>query len=156
MIAVDIPGYQHLQLEHLVLDVNGTLACDGELIAGVTNRITRLHKNVEISIITANTLGRQHEIDAVLQVPSTIINVGREAEEKAAYVRQLGAAHTAAIGNGANDALMLQEAALAIAVLQAEGLCTLALRHADLVVPHIADALDLLLRPARLRASLRR
>jgi hypothetical protein len=29
MIEIDIPGYKKLQLKNLVLDYNGTLACDG-------------------------------------------------------------------------------------------------------------------------------
>jgi soluble P-type ATPase len=34
MIEIDISGYKTLQLKHLVLDYNGTLACDGQLIDG--------------------------------------------------------------------------------------------------------------------------
>lgn len=35
MINVDIPGSEIVHLDHLVLDVNGTLAIDGELIPGI-------------------------------------------------------------------------------------------------------------------------
>ena len=35
MIDIDIPGRDHYRLEHLVLDVNGTLALDGNLLDGV-------------------------------------------------------------------------------------------------------------------------
>ena len=35
MIAIDIPGYKKIELAHLVLDYNGTLAIDGKLIDGV-------------------------------------------------------------------------------------------------------------------------
>ena len=31
MIEISIPGYKHLQLKHLVLDYNGTIALDGRL-----------------------------------------------------------------------------------------------------------------------------
>ena len=34
MITVNIPGYRKIELEHLVLDHNGTLACDGKLLEG--------------------------------------------------------------------------------------------------------------------------
>jgi soluble P-type ATPase len=51
---------------------------------------------------------------------------------------------------------MLAAAALGIAVNGTEGMSTAALLAADIYVPNILDALDLLLHPDRLRASLRR
>jgi len=51
---------------------------------------------------------------------------------------------------------MLQAAGLSIAILGPEGLAFDALKNADVVVASILDALDLLLRPDRLRATLRR
>jgi soluble P-type ATPase len=84
-----------------------------------------------------------------------ILERGREDRAKAAYVRQLGAGRVACIGNGRNDRLMLRVAGLGIAVVQAEGASAEALAAADLVVPTASDALDLLLRPRRLPASLR-
>jgi soluble P-type ATPase len=70
-------------------------------------------------------------------------------------VDELGAEHVVAIGNGANDAAMLQQAVLGIAVLGGEGLATACLTAADIVVPSIESALDLLLYPRRLVATLR-
>ena len=35
ILTVDNPGWRSLQLEVLLLDVNGTLTLDGELLAGV-------------------------------------------------------------------------------------------------------------------------
>ncbi len=35
MIEINIPGFHHLQLIHLVLDYKGTLAIDGHLIPHV-------------------------------------------------------------------------------------------------------------------------
>ena len=71
------------------------------------------------------------------------------------YVKRLGAARTACIGNGRNDRLMLKAAALGIAVLQGEGAAGVTLAAADIVMPAIAEALDLLTNPLRLIASLR-
>ena len=45
MIAVDIPGYRELRLEHLVLDYNGTLAEDGKLLPGVATTLQALAWN---------------------------------------------------------------------------------------------------------------
>jgi soluble P-type ATPase len=51
---------------------------------------------------------------------------------------------------------MLEAAALGIAVLGDEGLATEALQAADVVAGSIVQALDLLIRPARLVATHRR
>jgi soluble P-type ATPase len=59
------------------------------------------------------------------------------------------------VGNGANDAEMLAVAALGVAVLGPEGLAQAAWQNTDLIVPDINAALDLLLHPQRLTATLR-
>lgn len=51
------------------------------------------------------------------------------------------------MGNGRNDRLMLKNAALGVAVIQAEGGAIDAVLAADIVVGNILDALDLLLHP---------
>jgi soluble P-type ATPase len=60
-----------------------------------------------------------------------------------------------AVGNGRNDRLMLEAAALGIAVIGDEGLAADAMQACDIVVRHIADALALLEDPRRLIATLR-
>ncbi len=39
MLTVTIPGKGTLKLKHMVLDFNGTMACDGTLLAGVEERL---------------------------------------------------------------------------------------------------------------------
>lgn len=156
MIELDIPARGHLAFHSLVLDVNGTLALDGRLLDGVAERLADLRQRLEIHLLTADTHGRQEEIDRALNLQAVRVRGGEEAEQKAAYVRALGAAHVIAIGQGANDAGMLKEAALGICVLSREGTAVEALLAADLLVPSILDAFDLLKHPARLRASLRK
>jgi P-type E1-E2 ATPase len=75
-----------------------------------------------------------------------------ETAQKADVVKQLGAERVVAIGNGANDADMLREAAVGIAVVGPEGLSGGALAAADVVVVSISDALGLLLNSRRLVA----
>ena len=70
-------------------------------------------------------------------------------------VEELGARCVVAIGNGANDEAMLRRAALGIAVMGNEGLAVACLNAADVIVPDIGSALDLLLWPRRLIATLR-
>lgn len=155
MIELHIPGRGVIQLDHLVCDVNGTLALDGRLLDPAANALARLRDRLTVHLLTADTHGRQDEIDRALGLQAVRIPPGPEAEAKAAYVRTLGAARVAAIGQGANDAAMLREAALGIALLSPEGLATAALAAADVLAPDIAGALALLEHPLRLVATLR-
>ncbi|GAB4491154.1 MAG: HAD family hydrolase [Anaerolineales bacterium] len=156
MIEMKVPGRGDLNIEALVMDVNGTLALDGVLLEGVAKRIGALRDRLEIHLLTADTHGRQAVIDQLLNLQAVRIRSGREAEQKAEYVRSLGADRVVAIGQGANDALMLREAALGICVMSMEGLATEALSAADLLMPDILSALDLFEKPLRLIASLRK
>ncbi len=157
MLHLEVPGLRALHLQHLVLDVNGTLALDGELLPGVAERLHRLREQLTLHLITADTHGRQDQIDRLLGLTSVRLVPGQpEAEQKAAFVRALGDEGVVAIGNGANDTLMFRKATLAIAVLGPEGLAAVALREADVLAPDILTALDLLLHPRRLIATLRR
>ena len=157
MLELAIPGRALLRLGHLVLDVNGTLALDGDLLPGVADRLTELRASLTLHLLTADTHGRQADVDARLTLTGVRLTRGQpEAEQKATFVRALGAAGVVAVGNGANDALMLRDAGLAIAVLGGEGLAAAALREADVVAADITTALDLLLHPRRLVATLRR
>ena len=156
MILLKIPGRGEIRLRHLVTDVNGTLAQDGELLSGVRGRIAQLSDRLEIYMLTADTHGKQKYIDAALGLKAVRVSPGGEAGQKAEFVRELGSDGVVALGQGANDALMLKEAALGICVLSAEGTATEALLAADLVAPDVLTALDLLLNPIRIVASLRR
>jgi P-type E1-E2 ATPase len=157
---LEIPGRGAYRLAHLVLDVNGTVVAGGQLIAGVRERLLALRQaGIEVHWITADTRGRQATLDAELGWPAVRIapgQTGGEAAQKAAFVRQLGARQVVAIGNGSNDAAMLREAALGIAVLGPEGLALDALTAADVVAPDIHAALGLLQDPARLVATWRK
>ncbi|KAF0109137.1 MAG: hypothetical protein FD146_181 [Anaerolineaceae bacterium] len=155
MIELDIPGRGTLQLHHLVMDVNGTLAVDGVLPDGLAKRISLLRGRLEVHLVTADTHGCQAEIDRQLSLQAVRVSPGNESEQKAEYVRRLGAATVAVIGQGANDAGMLAAAALGICVLSPEGTAVSALLAADLVAADIFTALDLLDRPLRIVASLR-
>lgn len=154
MIELDIPGKGTFSLAHAVFDVNGTLAVDGDVVPGVRERMDALGERIRLHMLTADTHGRQAEIDQALGFSATVIKRG--GVEKAAYVLSLGGDSVIAIGNGANDANMMQAAALSIAILGQEGLAVSTLKSADVVVTSILDALDLLLKPDRLRATLRR
>ena len=156
MIELNIPGRGSLRLEHLVTDVNGTLAMDGQLIPGVAKQISALRDRLTIHMLTADTHGRQALIDQQLNLNAVRIQPGNESEQKAEYVRKLGSESVIAIGQGTNDAGMLKEAALGICVMSQEGIATGALLSADLLMPSITAALELLDKPLRIIASLRK
>ena len=156
MIEINIPGRGVFRLEHIVTDVNGTLAVDGQLIAGVAKQISALNDRLTIHLLTADTHGRQALIDQQLNLTAVRIQPGNESEQKAEYVRKLGAETVVAIGQGANDAAMLKEAALGICVMSQEGIAAETLLSADLVMPNISAALELFDKPLRIIASLRK
>jgi soluble P-type ATPase len=155
VLTVEIPGRPTLRLEHLVLDFNGTLACDGALLPGVRERLTALAQDLTVHVLTADTFGKAAaELDGC-PVALTVLPADAQDEAKAAAVRRLGSASVVAIGNGRNDRLMLAEAALGIAVVLAEGAAGETLHAADVVCTDIGAALDLLANPLRLAATLR-
>jgi soluble P-type ATPase len=109
-----------------------------------------------IHLLTADTHGRQASIDRQLGLKAVRILPGDEAGQKRLYVRGLGAEQVAAIGQGSNDAGMLEEAALGIAILSPEGLSKETLMAADLIVSSPLAALELLEKPMRIVATLRK
>lgn len=164
MIELSIPGRGLVRLEHLVCDVNGTLAVDGRLIEGVARALKALRDRLEIHLLTADTFGRQELIDYQLNLTATRLEpsppgngtAGSEARQKREFVEGLGADTVVAIGQGANDSQMLRAAAIGICVYSAEGTAVETMNSADLVVPDILMALELLEKPLRLVATLRK
>ena len=154
MLNIQIPGREQLALNHLVLDYNGTIAEDGNIIAGIRPRLAELSRDLTIYVITADTHGTAAKKCAglpvqVLTFPTT--EVGRiKAEE---VEKMTGGVVT--IGNGFNDIQMSDVADLSICVMGAEGCCSALIAHTDVTVTSIEAALDLLLIPSRLRATLR-
>jgi P-type E1-E2 ATPase len=155
MLAIAIPGFRDLSVEHLVCDFNGTLAQDGRLLPGVHEALATLSSRLRVHVVTADTHGGAAAALADLQLTLHVVPPMRQAAEKRAYVERLGASSVVAIGNGRNDVAMLEVAALGIAVAQAEGAASAVLASADVVTSSIGAALDLLLRPQRLVATLR-
>ena len=155
MIAVTIPGFGALELRHLVLDYNGTLAVDGKLLPGARDALAALADDLDIHVITADTFGLAGVELAGLPVNLTIIPEAGQAEAKLRHVERLGVEAVIAIGNGRNDRMMLAAAAVGLALVQEEGAAGETVAAADVVATSIVDALDLLRHPKRLVATLR-
>jgi soluble P-type ATPase len=155
MLEINIPGDRKLQLKHMVLDYNGTIACDGDLIAGVKENLVALADTLQIHILTADTFGKARSGLEGIKCELSIIAPDAQDVGKLEYVKRLGAENAVCVGNGRNDQLMLKEAALGIAVILEEGAAVAALSAADIVCTHIVSALELLTNPLRLMATLR-
>lgn len=155
MIEIVVLGYCTLCLQHLVMDYNGTLAQDGRLLDGVLSRLESLADQLNLHVITADTFGLAREELVGVRCNLAILSGDEQATAKLAYIRNLNPDGVAAIGNGRNDRLMLAAAALGIAVIQEEGVAFEALSAADVVVSDVRSALDMLLFPKRLIATLR-
>ena len=153
MIHLDIPQRGTIELHHAVFDVNGTLAVDGMPVPGVVERLKALAELLSLHALTAGTHGNLAALEQMLGFPLRLITTG---EEKTRYVQQLGPAGVIAFGNGANDVGMLSLAAIGVAVLAGEGVAMGALQAADVLALGPVDAIDLVLKPKRLVATLRR
>jgi soluble P-type ATPase len=155
MLEIDIPGYKKLRLNHIVLDYNGTMACDGVILDGVKERLNALASQLQVHVLTADTFGSVRAALADLSCELSVLPTEGQDIGKLKYVEKLGAEATVCVGNGRNDRLMLQGAALGMVVLQEEGAAVKTIMAADVVAPDILAALDLLTNPLRLVATLR-
>lgn len=152
MIRLAIPGRAGIELHHAVFDINGTLAIDGKLLPEVIDRLQELSAQLALHALTAGTHGNMTEIEHLLGFPLHLVTSG---EEKARYVQQLHSEGVVAFGNGRNDVEMLRLAALGVGILGSEGMAAPVLQAADVITHGPIDAIDLLLKPKRLVATLR-
>ena len=87
MIELNIPGRETIQLNHLVCDVNGTLAEDGQLYEGLPRLLNALQDRLAIHLLTADTHGKQDIIDHQLNLQAVRVQPGNESAQKAAFSR---------------------------------------------------------------------
>lgn len=151
-LSVTIPGRAALELDHLLLDFTGTLSLDGALLPGVAERLQALAGTLRVTVLTADTFGTARQALAGLPLEVRLVATGAD---KLAFLEALGASRVVAAGNGRNDAAMLERAVVGIAVVGPEGAAAGLVGVADVVVADIRAALDLLLHPLRLTATLR-
>jgi soluble P-type ATPase len=155
MIKIDIPGWGNIEIENLVLDLNGTIATDGKIPSEVKEKIKSLSDKAKIYILTADTRGTASEESSDMGVELVKVSEKDSTEVKLRVLESLDPTRTVVFGNGNNDHLILKEAAFGIAVLGDEGISASAMKNADVIVKNISDALDLFIKPKRLIATLR-
>ncbi|MFK5952154.1 MAG: ATPase P [Desulfobacterium sp.] len=156
MVTIKIPGAFTLNIKHVLLDFNGTIAVDGRLVQGVGHKINDLAQNLDFHVITADTFGSVKKEIKGLKCSLKVIPEQDQVQAKRDYLETLGKDKTIAAGNGANDESMLREAVLGIAVLGQEGLASKTLAASDIMVMNILDLFGYLEHPGRLVACLRR
>ena len=154
MLRIDLPGHPALELQHLVLDFNGTLALRGAVVDGVADRVGRLARDLELHCVTGDTFGTAKAALEGLPIHLHVLPHTGQSVAKRDFATGLEGG-VCAIGNGWNDRLMLAEAELGLAVLMNEGATGATLMAARAVFPSILDALDALLIPGRMIAVLR-
>ncbi|MFC2114157.1 HAD family hydrolase [Bacteroidota bacterium] len=155
MLTLQIPGFKQMELAYLVCDFNGTLAKDGKLYQEVISLLNELSLDLKLYLLSADTYGNIQEESKKLNATVKIISAQNQDYTKQQFVKQLGSQQVIAIGNGRNDSMMLSEAALGIAVIEEEGCAVAAINSADIVVSGIKHALELLINPTRMIATLR-
>jgi len=155
MFELDIPGFGHVRLEHLVSDFTGTLSVDGRLLPGVKERLNKSAEFLKIHILTADTFGMAKAELEGIKCEIHILTGDNHDVQKQQYVNDLGPDKVIAFGNGNNDRLMLKTAKIGVAVCLNEGCAVDAIKSADILVVSTIDSLELLLKPKRLKASLR-
>jgi len=156
MLNIKIPGCKNLKVDKLVFDLNGTIACDGSLIEGVKEGINSLAEEFEIYILTADTFGTAEELLKDLKAELVIIDCNNGCKFKSDFVEKIGRKNVIAVGNGNNDAQMLKNAELGIAVIGPEGTARGALMGAELISRDINDVFAMISNPQRLKATLRK
>jgi soluble P-type ATPase len=154
MIFIERPGQGNLEIEFILIDFEGTLALDRRVHPKAKDKINLLSKRAKIYILTKEE--KEHAEEVLKKVKAEIIYLteGESSQKKLDLLRQLGANRTVAIGNGADDVPMIEEAGLGICVLGKEGTFSEAIKKADVVFMNILDALDFLLKPLRQKATL--
>jgi soluble P-type ATPase len=155
MLEMKVPGFGSVRLEHLVSDFTGTLSVGGTLLPGVAEGLNRIAGIMQVRILTADTFGVAREALKGVNCTIQILSGDSHDVQKEAFVNELGALNVVALGNGNNDRRMLKAARVGIAVSEGEGCAVDAIRSADILVNGAMGALDLLLNPKRLKATLR-
>jgi soluble P-type ATPase len=154
-MKIDIPNVDVFNIENIVFDFNGTLATDGKVPPRVYRQILGLTQDFNVYIITADTFDTVKEIFSGTEVQVKVISKANGSTDKKELIETLNPKKTMALGNGSNDALMLESSGISIAVLGNEGLSLKALENADLMIKNINDFFEMMKEPKKLIATLR-
>lgn len=155
MLNVNIPGFKNFEFENIVFDFNGTLAKDGKVDVKLLKLIRKLSEKINVYVLSADTYGNVRSTFSEEPVKVIITSKENGTLDKMNFINEIGNSSTIAVGNGRIDSKMLEVAALSIAILGDEGAARLAILASDIIVKNPIDAVELLLNPNRLIATLR-
>lgn len=148
-----IPGRGKLELKTIILDLNGTISVGGSLVKGIDERLGHLKElGYKIVLFTGNT---RNDADGLAQQLGIDWRQATSAQAKADIAHEFEPETCVSIGNGRIDLELMKVVELRIVTLQAEGVHLETMMNSDIVVPSIKDALDILIDPDRLVATLR-
>ncbi len=149
-----IPGQGELDLQTIILDLNGTISVAGNVPDGVKERIGQLKASgFKLVLFTGNT---RNDADQLSEGLGINWKLAKSSEDKRDLALELEPDHCVSIGNGLIDLDLMKVVKLRIVTLQTEGVHVQTLLNSDIVVPNINDALDLLIDSQRLIATLRK
>jgi soluble P-type ATPase len=150
---ISLPQDKRINIETIVLDLNGTLAVYGQ-ISDTTQELIQTLKSLgyQIVLVSGDIRGNGQEWASRLGIQFIS---AQNSDEKWAAMQHFKKEHTAAIGNARIDIGTFKHAALSIATLQDEGIHAGILSYVDIIVPSIDAALNLFIQTQSLEATLR-
>lgn len=156
-IDVKIPWGEKYIIENVVFDLNGTLATNGKIAKSTEDLLKKLAKQAKIYIITADTHNTAKQLEKEIGEFAEIFVLKSDEHdlEKARFVHTLGFRETVTLGNGANDLKMVEEGILSFAVIAGEGAYAPLLGKVDMVVHNVDHAIEMLLNPMKIVATIR-
>ncbi len=162
-IEIKIPNFGELHIKTICSDYTGTLSIGGKLIGGIRKRLRKLAESVDIHVVTTDTNNTSE--NELKDLPLTRHRIKTDIKPhhiyKRDYILEQGfdPKHVAVFGNGRNDRcwlkLVREADGLAVAVDVGEGCAVETINNANLFISGIDNALDLLLCPNRVKATLR-
>lgn len=154
MIHIQRSGQEPLEIDFILIDFEGTLASDCRVHPKAKDKLNLLAKRAKIYILTKKKKELVEEVLRKVKAEIIYLTEGESSKEKLDLLRQLGATRTVAVGGGADDGSMMEEAVLGLCVIGKAGASSEAVKNADVVFTDILDTLDFLLKPLRQRATL--
>lgn len=150
----DIPEVWILELDTIVLDLNGTLTCKWMLDDTVKSKILELLElgfSIHLLSWDQRRTGESFAKDLGIQ-----FHKASSSQEKWEFVKSLNAKWIVAVGNARIDIWMFENASLSIATLQWEWIHTGIIKYSDIIIPTITDAFDLLIDSDIMKATMRK
>lgn len=157
MKEVNIPKFGTIKIKNIIFDMNGTIQFKGQVSDEIVKKFNELKKHYNVYLVSSDTRGNLSNIaqklgvDYIKIAPTNIT----DAEEKNNVLLKLGKEQTIAVGNGNNDALMLKNALLGIAIIGSEGASSKSILNSNVVFTDPLSAIDFLLDEKIMIATLR-